>query len=130
MENLNVLEILAFIIAIIGLIVSVIFNFKSKQVDKDIERLIANSRINKDLEKFIKIRNSNLNNKRRIITHKEYYTLMNKLRGLTDKLDENEKKIFIRTLDSKSEKNKINYLKKLLYESQKDSSFKDFEVQK
>lgn len=130
MENINILEILALIVGVIGLIISIIINYKSKQVDRDIEKLIAKSQITRDLEKYINIRNSNAHNKRRVITQKEYLILMKRLRGLTDKLDENEKKIFIKTLESKSEKNKINYLKKLLYDSQKSSTFKDFEVQK
>jgi len=127
MEN-NILELSALSIGIITLIYSVFILIKRRQVDKEMRRLIAEKKIKQEIDKYIRIRNANNHNNKRIVSTKEYLLIIKEINELSNKLRKSEKELFNRTLEMKNDSNRLNYLQKLLSKSADDIDFEKFDI--
>jgi|TARA_B110000908_G_scaffold171816_1_gene236026 hypothetical protein len=127
MKEIGWVEIVSIIVALIGLVLSLKNLFLRKKLNKQLENKIANSNLEKSIEKMIKIRNSNSHNKKRELTNKEINSLINRLEVISQELNVNERKHFESTWLYKNQRDKLNYLLKLISESSNSRKFERFE---
>jgi len=127
MKEIGWTEIVSIILGLSALILSIRNLFLRKKLNQQLERKIANSNLEKSIEKMINIRNSNSHNKKRELTNKEINSLINRLEVIAQELNDNERKHFESTWIYKNQRDKLNYLLKLISESKSFSEFKRFE---
>lgn len=128
MENTNYYEIVAIVLGVIALVASIIRLYSRYKVDNEMKKLILKKELNSEIEKYINIRNSKNKSRKRALSQKEYLKILNEINNLSERLTDNEKSIFIQTLNIKNEKNKLNYMNKLISESDKNKDNKEFEI--
>jgi hypothetical protein len=127
MKEIGWTEIVSIILGLIALVFSIRNLFLRRKLNQQLERKIANSNLEKSIEKMINIRNSNSINKKRELTNKEINSLINRLEVIVQELNDDERKHFESTWIYKNQRDKLNYLLKLISESKSSSNFKRFE---
>ena len=127
MKEIGWTEIVSIILGLIALVFSIRNLFLRRKLNQQLERKIANSNLEKSIEKMINIRNSNSINKKRELTNKEINSLINRLEIIVQELNDDERKHFESTWIYKNQRDKLNYLLKLISESKSSSNFKRFE---
>jgi hypothetical protein len=127
MDKLNWMEIVSILIALFALALSIRNLILRRKLNQTLESKVANSNIESNIEKLIRMRNANSVVKNRSLTDKEISNLINKLEILTQDLKDQEKKYFESTWKLKNQRDKLNYLMKLINESKDTNDFKRFD---
>lgn len=123
----NWIEYTSIILAIIALIITIRNFVLRKRINNILEEKIAKSNLEKSIEKMIRIRNANAHIKKRELTEKELNSLIHKLELIAKELKETEFKHFENTWSYKNQRDRINYLSKLIKESNERNEFKRIE---
>jgi len=127
MENLNWISVVSIIFAGIGVVYSIISIFTKIKLNNQLEKKIAESELENSIEKLIRIRNANSHNKNRELSEKEIKSLIARLENMSKELDEVKRKHFDSVWEIKTQRDKLNYLMKLIQESKENSDFKRIE---
>ncbi len=128
MENIGWIQLASIFLGIIALIFSIRNLVLRKKVNNNLEKKILESKIEMSIEKLINKRNANTKGqKRRTLSEKEIDNLIKKFESLTKQLEEAQKKHFEDSWSIKNQKDKINYLTKLIDESNDSKEFKRFQ---
>ena len=91
------------------------------------EIVMKSEEMEKSIERMIRIRNSNAIKKERKLSDKEIISLYEKLENLSKELDEIARKNFEHSWSNKNQKDKLNYLMKLIKESNDNTHFEKIE---
>lgn len=127
MKEFNWIEYTSLILAIVALFITLRNLLLRKRINNKLEEKIAKSDLEKSIEKMISIRNANAHNKKRELTEKELNSLILRFEILSKELKENELKHFETTWSYKNQRDRINYLSKLINESNENAKFKSIE---
>ncbi len=126
-DHIDTTTLISIIIATLGVAYSIRTVILKVRINNALERKIAESEMEKNIEKFIRIRNSNSKIKRRMLSDKEIKNVIQTLENLLKELDEVKRKSFVSDWEMKTQKDKLNYLAKLIQESNENSEFKKIE---
>jgi|GEM_PF-6533023 len=130
MENIDTITIISIIIASIGVLFSIKSIIAKIKLNNKLEEKIAESELEKSIEKLIRVRNANSKDKTRRLTDKEIKSMIDRLERISRELDEAKRKHFETVWEIKTQKDKLNYLTKLIQESKENSDFKKIEILK
>lgn len=130
MENIDTITIISIIIASFGVLFSIKSFIAKIKLNNKLEEKIAESELEKSIEKLIRVRNANSKDKTRKLTDKEIKSMIDRLERISRELDEAKRKHFETVWEIKTQKDKLNYLTKLIQESKENSDFKKIEILK
>lgn len=127
MGSYNIIEIISIVIGTVALGISIHSFIVRKKLNYHLEQKIVESQLEKTVEKMISIRNANAHNKERRLSEKEILSIINRIEQLTKQLKEQERKHFEKTWVLKNQKDKLNYILKLINDSNDSKEFKRIE---
>lgn len=130
MENTYWITGISIVVASIGVIFSIFSIISKIKLNNQLEKKIADSQLEKSIEKLIRIRNANSKNKTRRLSEKEIKSMIDKLEKISKELDVVKRKNFESVWEIKTQKDKLNYLVKLIQESKHNSDFEKVETLK
>lgn len=123
MENIDWITGISIGVASIGFIFSIFSIISKIKLNNQLEKKIADSQLEKSIEKLIRIRNANSKDKTRRLSEKEIKSMIDRLEKISKELDDVKRKNFESVWKIKTQKDKLNYLVKLIQESKHNSEF-------
>lgn len=130
MENTDWTTGISIVVASFGVIFSIFSIISKIKLNNQLEKKIADSQLEKSIEKLIRIRNANSKDKTRRLSEKEIKSMIDKLEKISKELDVVKRKNFESVWEIKTQKDKLNYLVKLIQESKHNSDFEKVETLK
>ena len=130
MENIDWITGISIVIALIGVIFSIFSVISKIKLNNQLEKKIADSELERSIEKLIRIRNANSKDKTRRLSEKEIKSMIDRLEKISKELDDVKRKNFESVWEIKTQKDKLNYLLKLIQESRHNSDFEKVETLK
>jgi len=130
MENTDWITGISIVVASFGVIFSIFSIISKIKLNNQLEKKIADSQLEKSIEKLIRIRNANSKDKTRRLSEKEIKSMIDKLEKISKELDVVKRKNFESVWEIKTQKDKLNYLVKLIQESKHNSDFEKVETLK
>lgn len=127
MKDLNWIVVISIVLATITLTTSIINIFIRIKTNQNLQKKIKESNIRENIEKIIRKRNANTQIKKRELTSTEINSVILKLESYSKELSDSERKYFDSIWIPKSQKNKFNYLIKIISNSDKEIYFEKIE---